>query len=79
MKKCPCCLKVKPFNEFGMDRSRPDALCVYCRICQYAIARGGRNKVAMTKFKVAERMEARRLREQAVRDMQVTLAERGLL
>lgn len=35
-KACTKCKQHKSFSEFNKDRSRPDGLCLYCRVCSKA-------------------------------------------
>lgn len=38
-KKCPRCGQVKPLEEFGSNKSKPDGHQDYCRVCQTEISR----------------------------------------
>ena len=33
MKKCSCCGKEKPTEDFYRDKNRKDGLCFYCKKC----------------------------------------------
>ena len=33
MKRCPKCEEMKPLDQFGGNRSRPDGKAFYCKIC----------------------------------------------
>lgn len=33
MKKCYCCLQEKELTEFTKDKSKPDGLKIYCKVC----------------------------------------------
>jgi len=65
VKRCPCCGKVKPAGEFY--RRRRTRLSSYCRSCQRAAARLGRDRrrqdpTAAEELRAVDRARQRRQR-----------------
>ena len=81
MKRCTKCKRIKPFDEFSLDRQTRDGRRSWCRVCsnQYNIQH--RRSCLCYENKIKKKKYEKRIREydQKVRDMQVQLAKKGLL
>lgn len=42
MKRCPCCMRVRPASKFGENRLTEDGMAIVCLECAREVFRRGR-------------------------------------